>query len=92
MSDAADRDVIARNWLDKAATTLKTAEVLLREELLVGCVNRLYYAAFYAVSAALAKEGKSYGKHRAVRAALHRGFVRTGKIPPSSGKDIRQTV
>lgn len=86
MTDQDYRDVIARDWLAKAETALRTAEVLLEEQLLVGSVNRLYYAAFYAVSAVLAKEGTEYGKHRAVRAALHRDYVKPGRIPAGCGR------
>ncbi|MBD3321117.1 MAG: HEPN domain-containing protein [Chitinivibrionales bacterium] len=78
--------IIARQWMGKSRTALKTADVLFKEKLLVGCVNRLYYAVFYAVSAALAKQGKEYGKHTAIRAALHRDFVKPGLVPASCSK------
>lgn len=86
MTDQDCRDIIARDWIEKSEATLKAAEILLREKMLVACVNRLYYAAFYAVSAALAKSGREYGKHTAVRAALHREYVKSGKIPFDCGK------
>jgi uncharacterized protein len=85
MTDQDCRNVIAHGWLDKAENSFAEAEILLREKHLVGCVNRLYYAAFYAVSAACAKDGKEYGKHSAVRASLHREFVNTGKVPRTCG-------
>lgn len=97
MTDRDYQTIIARQWMDKSEIALKTADVLLREELLTGCVNRLYYAAFYAVSAALAGQGKEYGKHTAVRAALHRDFVKPGIVDASCGRtynrlfDDRQT-
>ena len=86
MTDQDYRDTIARGWLGKAEDAFASAEILLREQRLVGCVNRLYYAAFYAVSAALAKEGREYGKHSAVRAAFHRDYVKTARIPKDFGK------
>jgi hypothetical protein len=86
MTDQNYRDIISHEWVEKAETAFTSAEVLLRENLLVGSVNRLYYAAFYAVSAALAKEGKEYGKHTAVRIALHRDYVKPGKISQDCGK------
>lgn len=49
-------------------------------------VNRLYYAMFYSVTAALAIKGEKYIKHSAVRAAFHRDFVRTEKVEKSIGK------
>ena len=40
--------------------------------------SRAYYAAFYAVSALFALEGKTFRKHSAVEAAVHRDLVRPG--------------
>ena len=40
--------------------------------------SRAYYAAFYAVSAQFVLEGKSFSRHSAVEAAVHRDLVRTG--------------
>lgn len=34
--------------------------------------SRAYYAAFYAVSALFALQGKTFKKHRAIEAAVHR--------------------
>jgi len=75
------RAVIARDWMRKSERALNDAELLFGGDSLVGCVNRLYYAVFYAVSAVLAQEGREYGKHTAVRAALHRDFVKPGRVP-----------
>jgi uncharacterized protein (UPF0332 family) len=44
------------------------------------CVNRLYYACFYAVSALLLRHGFSSSKHTGVRSLFNRHFVKTGKI------------
>jgi uncharacterized protein (UPF0332 family) len=49
-------------------------------------VNRLYYAAFYAVSAALLERQRSFRKHSGVRAAFHREFIRTGLLDVEWGK------
>lgn len=48
--------------------------------------SRAYYAAFYAVSALLAQEGRFFSKHRAVEAAVHRDLVRKGHWSPTLGK------
>ena len=40
--------------------------------------SRAYYAAFYAVSAHFALEGRTFTKHSAVTAAVHRDLVKTG--------------
>jgi uncharacterized protein (UPF0332 family) len=79
------RSAIARNWLDKALSAFEIAEVCLEKKNLISCVNRMYYAAFYAASAILANEGKEYGKHTAVRAAINRDFIKIGRMPPEYG-------
>ena len=40
--------------------------------------SRAYYAAFYAVSALFALQGKTFTKHAALEAAVHRDLVKTG--------------
>ncbi len=40
--------------------------------------SRAYYAAFYAVSARFALEGRSFRRHSGVEAAVHRDLVKTG--------------
>src|SRR5205823_132117 len=49
------------------------------------CVNRLYYACFYAVSALLAAEGLSASKHTGVRGLFHQHFVRTSRFTRELG-------
>ena len=49
--------------------------------------SRAYYAAFYAVSALLAAEGKSFTKHSAVEAAVHAQLVKPGRWPVALGRD-----
>jgi len=48
--------------------------------------SRAYYAAFYAVSAHFALEGKKFTRHAAVEAAVHRDLVRTGLWPVELGQ------
>jgi uncharacterized protein (UPF0332 family) len=86
MTDQNYRNIIARGWIQKAEDSFAEANILFDGKRMVGCINRLYYSAFYAVSAALAEEGKEYGKHTAVRSSLHRDFVKIGKVPLSVGK------
>lgn len=49
-------------------------------------MNRLYYSAFYAVSAALLDRQVSFMKHAGVRASLHRELVKTGLLEEKWGK------
>jgi uncharacterized protein (UPF0332 family) len=77
---------LVHHWLGKAAESLESA----RSELDAGrqafAVNRLYYALFYLVTAALTIKGEKHGKHSAVRSSFHREYVRTGKVDKSFGK------
>ena len=85
MTEGDYRKTIAKNWLAKAGGALEIAEVSLNKKELISCVNRMYYAAFYAVSAVLANEGIKYGKHTAVRSALNRDLVKTGRLSKKYG-------
>ena len=50
-----------------------------------GCVNRTYYACFYAVQALLAARGLSSSKHTGVRALFNRHYVKPGGFPKELG-------
>jgi len=67
----------ARDFWARAVDALRVAEHDL-ELSPDAAASRAYYAAFYAVSAHFALEGKSYTKHSAVEAAVHRDLVKTG--------------
>jgi uncharacterized protein (UPF0332 family) len=45
-----------------------------------------YYAAFYAVSALFELQGRTFHKHTAVEAAVHRDLVREGLWPAALGR------
>lgn len=77
---------LIRYRLDRARETLEDARVLVRSARWNAAVNRLYYACFYAVSAALLAEGLSASKHTGVRGLLNRCFVRTGRVPKDLAK------
>jgi len=66
--------------LQKAHETLNDARILAGAGRWNPCVNRLYYACFYAVSALLIQQGLSSSKHAGVRGLFNRHFVKTGKV------------
>ena len=47
--------------------------------------SRSYHAAFYAVFALFARDGKPFRRHAQVEAAVHRDLVRTGVWPSELG-------
>lgn len=67
--------------LARADEALDDARILAKAERWNACVNRLYYACFYAVSALLVADGLSSSKHAGVRSLFNRQYVKTGKIP-----------
>ncbi|HET7711158.1 MAG TPA: HEPN domain-containing protein [Thermoanaerobaculia bacterium] len=73
------------DWLARAEQALSSARLLLATDP-DGSASRSYYAAFYPISAVFAAAGKSFRKHSALEAAVHRDLVRSGGWPPEFGK------
>jgi uncharacterized protein (UPF0332 family) len=71
---------VIRYWWSKAEESLLSAQRELDAMALGFAMNRTYYAAFYAVSAALLERHASFKKHSGVRAAFHREFVKSGLL------------
>ena len=67
--------------LKRAEETLEDARILAGKRRWNACVNRLYYACFYAVSALLVQDGLSSSRHTGVRGLFNRQYVRTGRVP-----------
>jgi uncharacterized protein (UPF0332 family) len=55
-------------------------------------VSQAYYAAFYAVSARFALQDKSFSKHTALEAAVHRDLVKTGLWPVELGRHYSELL
>ena len=66
--------------LKKGRETLEDARVLAEADRWNTCVNRLYYACFYAVSGLLAVKGLSSSKHTGIRSLFNRYYVKTGIV------------
>jgi len=75
-----NRDLVLYR-MTRADETLEDARILAKAGRWNACVNRLYYACFYAVSALLVRDGLSSSKHAGVRSLFNRQYVKTGKIP-----------
>lgn len=87
-----ERRTLVGYRLERARQTLEEANLLLRAGHANACVNRLYYACFYAVSALPLTRSISATKHTQVRAALHRDYVRLGQHPGGDGRSLRLAV
>jgi uncharacterized protein len=86
MNPEEQRADIVRYWWSKAEESLASAQ----REFVAGAytfaVNRLYYAAFYGVCAALLERRQSFRKHSGVRTAFHREFIRARLLDVQWGK------
>ena len=81
-----ERKVIVALEMEKAKSTMKEAETLLKNELWNGVANRLYYAVFHAVSALLIKDKHQVNTHRGLHAMFAIHYIKTGVLPNSYGR------
>lgn len=86
MSSDQRRTTVVRYWWSKAEESLASAEREMKAGSLGFAVNRIYYAAFYAVSAALLERQSLSKKHSGVRSAFHREFIKAGLLDPQWGR------
>ena len=81
---------LVRHRLVRGRESLEEARLLLESGHLNGCVNRLYYACFYAVTALLLTRELSSSKHSGVRSLFDREWVNKGDVPVESGRFYRR--
>ena len=86
MSNREQRTAVVRYWWSRAEESLASARREFEAKAYTLAVNRLYYSAFYAISAALFERHRSFKKHSGVRAAFHREFIKTGLLEVKWGK------
>ena len=67
---------------------MQVAKNLLEQEHYDIAASRAYYAAFYAASALLLGKNIDPSKHKGVISAIHREFVKTGKLAVEQGKSL----
>ena len=73
------KEFVAAEWDRAQAALASAAEAAAKFP--ETAASRAYYAAFHAACAVLALRGKSYRKHSAVRAAVHRDLIQSGEWP-----------
>ncbi|MEA2008181.1 MAG: HEPN domain-containing protein [Chloroflexota bacterium] len=81
MTDKKHIEDLIEYRLERARETIEDAKLLASVGHWNPCVNRLYYACFYAVTALLVQHGLSSSKHTGIRSLFNREFIKTGKIP-----------
>ena len=80
------RSEVVRYWFEKAEESISSARREFEAGSLTFAMNRLYYCAFYAVSALLMAQKLSFKKHSGVRAAFHQHFVKSGILEQKWGR------
>jgi uncharacterized protein (UPF0332 family) len=80
------KEAIISYWLEKAREDIASACANRDQYRYQNAVRDTYFACFHSFTALLFEEGKSFKKHREVRALLHRDYVRTGEIDVAWGK------
>lgn len=73
-------------WFEKTNQDIASAQENFSAGRYANAVRDAYFACFHAFSSVLLRSGKTFRKHSEVRAALHRDFVRLGKIDSKWGK------
>jgi len=93
---AEDLQALVDYRMQRAAETLEEARLMQNVNHWNTCANRLYYAAFYAVSALLVRDGRTTSKHSGVKALFNRHYVKPGIVSRENGRlynqlfDLRQ--
>ena len=75
----ADKDYV-KYRLSRAKESFEEVKVLAKNEMWNGCINRLYYACFYAVSALLLQNNIQTKTHAGARQMFGLHFVDKGLI------------
>lgn len=80
MSQSPEKALI-KYRIGEACEALEDIELLLQHDRYRAAANRMYYAAFYAVFAALLTKGLQFSKHSAVISFFDKEFIKTGVLP-----------
>lgn len=83
---SADIPTIVRYRMARSKEALDDARFLAEGRRTTACVNRIYYACFYAVSALLLTHGFSSSTHTGVRTLFGQHFIKTHLIAYDFGE------
>lgn len=84
------RKEVAIYRLSRSKATLEDARLLAQSHRWNSAINRLYYAAFYAVTALLTSENLESATHKGVKQLFSTHFIKSGKFPMELGKAFSQ--
>lgn len=80
-------DYVKTEW-QRALDALRDARLLATNGGFDSAASRAYYAAFHAVTALFALEGRTFTKHTGVEAAVHKDLVKAGRWSSDLGRDF----
>ena len=80
-----ERQILVNLEKEKALNTFAEIDILRQVGLWNNIANRLYYAAFHAVSALLIHDRHNFGSHQGAVICLHNYYVRTGILSKEDG-------
>lgn len=80
-----DREEYVKYRMESAIKTYDASLVLAQNEFWNSAVNRLYYAAFYAINALLVSNGIQTKSHTATKTQFSKHFIKTGIINKKYG-------
>lgn len=78
-------DEIIKYRFYRAKETIEEAKLLASDNRWNTCVNRLYYACFYAVIGLLFKKGLKSKSHSGARTLFTKEFIKTGQVANNYG-------
>ena len=81
-----ERNAYSKYRIEKAEEAYEVAELLVSNQKWNAAVNRLYYAAYYAISGLLVKSEVETKTHTGVKTQFLLYFVKTGRIDVQMGK------
>ena len=84
--DEESRSALIRYRLQRAEQTLDEAKVMSDATYYNAAINRLYYACYYAVVAALLSKGLTTTTHAGVKTLFSLHFIVSGILPKEYGK------
>jgi uncharacterized protein (UPF0332 family) len=85
-----EKQMVIAYRLDKASKTLNEAQKVIELGLWATAANRLYYAAYYAVSSLLIANGLNAKTHEGIIRMFNMHFINTGKIEMELGRQYNR--
>ena len=81
-----DREALIALYWKKAVDTIAEARIAIQAEAWNMAANRVYYAAFHAVSSLLIKDSRPFGTHKGAKISFTFNYVNTGIFSKEEGR------